>query len=330
MNCFCLRQTAITLCVLAMLIIPGSALCDSAKKEEKPANAAMVNGKAITYMDFERQLDGYKRHAQGQEATGDAQSEDKMRKEVMDNMIGRELIYQKAVAQGITATDEQVMQEMTSIKRRFTDQEQYKTMLARMNTTEESLKDQISRMLVVRDFIGKEIVPKVNVSDKELETFYKENAERFKMPEQVQAQHILIKLEKDATDEQKAEARKKLTELKKQIDAGADFGELAKANSQCPSAPRGGDLGYFGKGRMVPEFEKAAFALKPGEVSGIVETQFGYHLIKVLDHKPAGVADFQEVKTRLMAEVRNDKIQAAAEAYAAELRKNAKIEIFIK
>lgn len=325
MKRFCLQQTAITICILVMLIIPGSAIGEPAKKDEKNANAAMVNGKAISYTDFEREL-GMTQQRMGAQGSEDAA---KARKEVIDDMIGRELIYQKAVEQGITATEEQVDQQISTIKMRFGDQKQFNTMLERMNTTEDQLKDQIGRMLVVREFIGKEIVPKVSVSDKELEAFYESNKERFKLPEQVKAQHILIKVDKGATDEQKAEARKKLSDLKKQIAGGADFGELAKANSQCPSAPKGGDLGYFGKGQMVPEFEKAAFALKTNEVSDIVETQFGYHLIKVVDRKPAGVAEFKDVKSRIVGELRNGKIQSEAESYADQLRKKAKIEIFV-
>ncbi|MDA8137699.1 MAG: peptidyl-prolyl cis-trans isomerase [Desulfobacteraceae bacterium] len=183
---------------------------------------------------------------------------------------------------------------------------------------------------MIREFIGKEIVPKVNITEKEAKEYYDKNTKQYLRPEEVKAQHILIKTEKGDSEEKKAEARKKLTELKKQIDAGADFGELAKANSQCPSAPNGGDLGYFSKGRMVPEFEKAAFALKTNEVSGIVETQFGYHLIKVTDHKAPEQQKFDEVKSRIMNELRNKKIQADAEAYAAGLRKAAKIEILTK
>jgi peptidyl-prolyl cis-trans isomerase C len=325
MKRFCLWPLVITFCFFALWPTPGTVLGEDVKKESKPVNAAMVNGKPIATQDFEWELGIYERRmkAQGNPAAID----DKVRAEVLDDMINRELIYQKATQAGITVTDQWKQEEMAAFKMRFSDPKQYADMLAQMNITEERLTQQFARQQVIREFIGKEIVPKVNISDKDAKDYYDKNAKQFMRPEEVKAQHILLKVEQGATEEQKTEARKKLTGLKKQIDAGADFGELAKANSQCPSAPNGGDLGYFSKGRMVPEFENAAFALKPNEVSGIVETQFGYHLIKAVEHKASQQQSFDEAKMRITNELRNKKIQADAEAFAAELRKNAKIEI---
>ena len=108
---------------------------------------------------------------------------------------------------------------------------------------------------------------------------------RIKKPEQVKASHILVKVDAGADEAKKAEARKKIQEIQQKVKAGGDFEALATENSDCPSKAKGGDLGFFERGQMVKPFEEAAFALKPGEVSGIVETQFGYHIIKVQEKK---------------------------------------------
>jgi peptidyl-prolyl cis-trans isomerase C len=113
------------------------------------------------------------------------------------------------------------------------------------------------------------------------------------MPEQVHARHILVKVDPKADATQKAAARKKIEDIQKQLKNGEDFSELAKKASDCPSNAKGGDVGYFGRGQMVKPFEDAAFSLKPGEVSGIVETEFGLHLIKVMDKKPEKIMDYQ-------------------------------------
>ena len=138
-----------------------------------------------------------------------------------------------------------------------------------LTQTEEFQK--LYREFVFQHSIG-QMFKTITVTDAECEAYYNENKEQFK-EEMVRAAHILV--------EEEAQAK----ELLAAIEGGADFHELASANSKCPSGARGGDLGDFGRGQMVPEFEQAAFALNIGEVSGIVKTQFGYHLIKLLDKK---------------------------------------------
>jgi peptidyl-prolyl cis-trans isomerase D len=140
------------------------------------------------------------------------------------------------------------------------------------------------------------LLAEADVSDAQVADFYKKNIEKFKEKEQVKARHILIKVAADAAPEVEAKAKSKILEIQAKIKAGADFAKMAKKFSQGPSNSRGGDLGWFGHGSMVKSFEEAAFALKPGQVSEPVRTQFGFHLIKVEDYKPAGTRELAEVK----------------------------------
>ena len=143
--------------------------------------------------------------------------------------------------------------------------------------------------------------PSLDAIEAYARTMYSANQQKFGTPEQVRASHILIR-----TGEQ--DAKLKMQEILKQIKAGSVFEDLAKTRSQDPgSAVKGGDLGYFGRGRMIDQFEKVVFAMtKPGEVSDVFESPFGFHIIKLIDKKPAGVKPFAEVKDQLMKEAQNE------------------------
>lgn len=129
--------------------------------------------------------------------------------------------------------------------------------------------------------------------------------------------------------QKKDEARKKIDTIQEKLKSGADFATLAKDESDCPSKEKGGDLGYFGKGQMVKPFEDAALALTPGQTSGVVETQFGYHIIKLTDKKPEGIMPFADVKDQLIQYLKQEKVKTELDSYIASLEKTAKIEKLI-
>lgn len=164
-------------------------------------------------------------------------------------------------------------------------------------------------------YLNKEVVQKIKVTPEEVTAYYDKNQDQYKTGEEVTASHILV------DSEEKAAA------VKKRIDGGEDFAEVAKAESSCPSASRGGDLGSFGKGTMVPEFEQAAFALKVGEVSGPVKTQFGYHIIKITGQKAAGVQPLDGVKDKIEKTLLQENQQKAYEDLLAKMRGEAKINV---
>ena len=177
--------------------------------------------------------------------------------------------------------------------------------------------------------MDREIVQKITVTDKEIRTYYDSNLDRFKQSEQVKASHILIPVDPKADDAEKAKARKQIETIQKKVKKGEDFEALAKEHSGCPSNTKGGDLGYFGQGQMVKPFEEAAFALEPGQVSDIVETRFGYHLIKVTDKKPAMTVPFEEVKEGISGHLKQQQVRAKVLAYVEDLRGKAKVETFL-
>lgn len=173
-----------------------------------------------------------------------------------------------------------------------------------------------------------EFAAKTVIQDAEVETYYKANKEEFLLPERVKARHILVRADKAASEEEKKKAEQKIEEIHRKIKAGADFAKLAGEVSEDPGTKtKGGELDFFQKGSMVPEFEKAAFALKPGEVSGIVMTQFGYHLIKVEEKKEAGTEPLEDVAARIREKMLNNRKKQLLEATIDKAMKDSGAEI---
>ncbi len=186
---------------------------------------------------------------------------------------------------------------------------------------------ELTNAVLARKYIEKNLQNKVTVSDAEVQKYYKEHKGQFKREESVKARHILIRVPQGADKKQWDEAKKKIEGIIARLKKGEDFAKLAKEYSEDPgSKNRGGDLGYFTKGRMVPEFEKAAFALKKGEISGPVKTAFGYHVIKVEDRKPAGEKSFDEVKENIRELLKQQKEAELQKKVLDKLSKKYKVE----
>jgi peptidyl-prolyl cis-trans isomerase C len=165
-------------------------------------------------------------------------------------------------------------------------------------------------------------------TDSDVRTYYDENPDLFKEPEQVKASHILILVEQGADDATRKDALSRIRGVQQKLRDGADFAEMAREFSEGPSGPNGGDLGYFARGQMVPPFEEAAFALPVGRVSDVVETQFGFHLINVTDRRPEQKFAFEEVEENIRNRLRGEQAQVVMGDYVEELRASAEIEFF--
>jgi peptidyl-prolyl cis-trans isomerase C len=166
----------------------------------------------------------------------------------------------------------------------------------------------------------------VDVTEAEAKVFYDGNPEYFTQPEVIRVSEILIKVDPKADAAKKQEARKKLEGIQKRAQKGEDFSVLAKDFSQSASAAQGGDLGTLPRGRMPKAFDDAAFSLKPGEVSGVVEIEAGFLLIKVHEKTPEKLVPFKDVEERIRQHLSNEKLKKRVEDYLTEVKKTAKIE----
>ena len=184
--------------------------------------------------------------------------------------------------------------------------------------------------MAVQKWMQEKVVPSVQVPDAEVQKFYDEHADQMQEPESVGASHVLVAVPREATPEQKATKKQRTEELRARIAGGEDFAAVAREASEDPgSAPRGGDLGRVYRGQTVPEFEAAAFALAPGTLSGVVESPFGFHVIKVTDKKAAGKLTLDQVKERIVQVLRQRAIEAKVRDTVQALGGKAKVEIMI-
>ena len=298
----------------------------SEEKNPMVEKLAVVNGVVITKVDFDRKFHQVKQHMlrQGQQIPDDRLA--KIKTDILETMINEELLFQESRKKGITVEPEAIAADLKRIKKGFASDADFKKLIAQSGLTEAELQSDIERGHVINKLIDDQIAALVVIPDQEIKTFYDTHPESFNKSEQVRASHILIKVDSKAEPSVKDEKKAKLQKIQKRLKGGEDFAVLAKEFSECPSNTKGGDLGYFGRGNMVKPFEDAAFALKTGEVSDIVETRFGYHLIKVVDKKPASVVGYEDVKDNIGQYLKKEKTGKELKGYIEELRKKAVIE----
>ena len=295
------------------------------KKQPSEDKIAVVNGAVITRSEFNRAV-GFARQRALQ--MGKPLDDARLKERILKQLVGGELLYQESKKEGIKVDQKTVDERLEQWKKRFPNEEEYKKALSNLNLSLPQMKEDIKRGMTIEKLIVKRFVDKTTIPEKEIKAYYESHSNLFKQPEQVQASHILIKVEPKAKESEKEDALKKIREIQKKQIKGDDFAKLAKEYSQGPSNVKGGDLGYFKRGQMVPAFEEVAFKLKPGEVSDIVTTRFGYHLIKVVGKKPESTVPYEEIKERLGQYLKQEKVQKEVGQLVEKLRKEAKVEIF--
>ena len=323
------KNSIINVFIIVVLILMALPSWAAEEKKESLENAAKVNEKVITQHDLEQEMKPVIQRMSMQGQTPDKSKIAEIKKRILGNMIDRELLFQDSSKKGIKADEKKVEEQLADFKKRFPDEKQFTDALSKMGISIESIKKQIREQLTIQQLVETHIGKDIKISDADTKKYYDANPQYFKKPEQVKASHILIKVDPKADDAAKAAARKKIEDIQKKLKNGGDFAALAKEFSEGPSNKNGGDLGFFRKGQMVKPFEEAAFKAKPGEITDIVETQFGYHIIHVVEKKPESITPYAEVKTKLEKVLKQQKIRESIGIYIENLKKESKIEIFI-
>lgn len=326
------------LCVASSLVLPFSVFAADAPTDAAPAAAtpsatidlkdpvAVVNGKEISKADLEKAFADAVGAAGIEPGMLSAEQRLAGYRQLLDDMITDSLVSAKA--ESITITDDDVKAELEKIKSQFPSPEVFEEQLKQSGQSPEQLADMVKAGMKQRKWIESQIEGKDAVGEADAKKFYEENTSEFEQPEQVQASHILFLVPEDATPEvvkEKEDAAKAALERAKK---GEDFTALAKELSEEPGADQsGGDLGFFTKDRMVPEFSEAAFSQEKDAIGGPVRTDFGFHIIKVTDKKPAGTLPYDEVKEQLVAFLQDGKRRDAVRDVVEGLRSDSKIEI---
>lgn len=288
---------------------------------------ARVNGAEIMAIELRRAKKLIMSGQPGLQVPPERQKE--FDQQALSQLVSTELLYQAGQKLAVKDLDKRVDEKLAESKARFPSKEDFAKAIKALDMDESELREYTRRDLIISNFIDQNIVAKITVAEDESRKFYDQNLDKFTRGETVRASHILFGLDPKASAEEKKQAREKAEKLRKELAGGADFAAQAKAKSSCPSSQQGGDLGHFGKGQMVPAFEQAAFALKPGEISDVVETQFGYHIIKVTERKGAETTPFKDVRARIEEYLKGQKVSAAVNDFLAEARKGAKVELLL-
>jgi peptidyl-prolyl cis-trans isomerase C len=309
------------ICYLILFLLAGTPLMAQAF-----GPALTINGVDITRAKVNSQVD-HMINQRGLNSGGITQPAvyQQLQQEVVERLITQELLWQEAQRREVVASDSDVDEQLAKMKSGFDNEQAFLFQIQAGGFTESAYHEDIRQQRSVQNMIAGELAREVTVSDEEIEAFYNENIEQMTLPEAIRARHILMKA---AVDDESAResARERITAVQQELRDGADFAALATEFSEAPSAPKGGDLGFFGRDQMVPSFENAAFALQPGEISEVVDTQFGYHLIKLEERREAQTVPVEEAAERITAYLTQDKLQEAVEDLVDELHAAATIE----
>lgn len=290
-----------------------------------------VNGKKLMRERFDFEVKKALTAARNQSSDKDSKQLEKfIRKAVVNDFVSRKLLEGEIAVRGIKATGGEVAEQIDNLRKSLPASMSFNDFLKNKNLKKEDLEDKIGFSIKVDKLISLVAEGKLKPTKTEINDFYKKNREKFKVPEMVHVRHILI-AKGGSDDKTKSEKKAKAESLRKQLIEGSDFAALAGQNSECPSKNNGGDLGWFTKGQMVKPFEDAAFSQKANDIGPVVETDIGYHVIQVLDHKSTGVAPLNdELKKRITYLLEQKKRQAAMINLLKELQKKAKIIAYEK
>ena len=310
-----------------------------------PQVVAKVNGVELTSELLQREFFAFRFQSKQKGKKIEPNEEYGIARELLKSAVARELVVQKARSLGIVITEKQVDLQLQSIENEFPSHELFITALAFQHLSIASLKEKIQRTLLEDELMRREIAPKVKVSDASIEKYYKKNRARFTKPVLYLMRHILIKTitaadkAEDKLSQKKAdrltkiineEAKEKIDSLLKKLEQGENFSDLAKRFSEdIASQEKGGLLGQLHPDSTIPEISKEMVKLKEGKSSGVVQSNFGYHILKLDEIIPSTLIPFSETKTDIMNLLMKKETKKLFTSYIEDLGNNAKIEVFL-
>jgi peptidyl-prolyl cis-trans isomerase C len=253
----------------------------------------------------------------------------RMEKRVLDRVIAEELLNQESQQIKIDDIDKKVDEGILKLKIKYGGEKKFKGYLESKKLTEDGLRDNIRKRIYADKYLEEKGIRNPVIPEEEIKKYYEDTKSNYRRDEYIKVSHILIKAGENASQEEKEAARKKAGKVLEEIKGGKDFAAMAREYSEDGSAANGGGLDYIKRGYMPPEFDSAAFAMSKGEVSKVVQTKFGFHIIKVFDKKPAGITPYDEVKDFIRKFLQEELSKKKLLSYMEELKAKAKIEVLI-
>ncbi|MEM6600010.1 MAG: peptidylprolyl isomerase, partial [Verrucomicrobiota bacterium] len=291
---------------------------------------AKVDGDKILRAELDESIDLFLKSQGGSREQIPEQMLPHLEYQMINQIIDGTLVINSLEGEDAAKLGEEAEKEFAAFKERFDNDTQYQEMLDKLGLNEEMLQKQIREGVAQRIMIEEARANAKVVTDEAAQTFYDENPQYWERPETVNARHILIKADKNASDTDKAVAKQKADAARKRVTDGEDFAAVASEVSDDPgSKARGGMLPPFGKGQMVPEFENMAFSSKQGTISPVFQSDFGYHFLEVMSKQEAGTASFEEVVSRIKENLQSSDVRKELQHKLDTLRDQAEVEIMI-
>jgi peptidyl-prolyl cis-trans isomerase SurA len=293
---------------------------------------ARINNQIVTLTEYSRSKDQLKQEAQQQDPANAEKIVAEKDKDVLRDLIDQQLLLDKGKDLGITA-DTEVIKRLDEMRKEMhlDSMEELEKAAQAQGISFEDFKQNLKNQIITQQVISKEVGSRMNMSKEDLQQFYDEHKSQLEQPEQIRLSELLISTDKKNAPgdeaQQVAAAQAKADDLLAQIRKGAAFDELAKKNSDGPTAPQGGDLGYFKRGTLAKELEDKVFAMKPGEVSDVIRTKQGFVILKVTEHQQAGVPPLSEIEGKVQEAIYMQRLQPALRAYLQKLREEAYIAV---
>jgi len=297
-----------------------------------PGNAVRVNDETVSYQRFHgfyieyRNTKGVAVGARGDQLELLTQ----LRREAMDLLIEQTIVGQAAEKAGIEADPAEVDKHIAELRSIYDSDDSFRMKLEDDGFTEEEYRDHIARMTAAKIFLDRIRMDAADVSDADLERYYKDNEARLTLPERVRVKHILLTWKPLGTTDDRAAIRKQMELILERARNGEDFAALAtEFSDDYATKNSGGDTGLFPRGTMVPAFEEIAFSLKPGEISDPVETVFGVHILRLEERSESRLMPLDDIREQLREHVRGEKMEAAVQERINELKAEADVEVLI-
>ncbi len=300
---------------------------------------ARVNNQIITRSEYEREREQLKQEVQQQDPANADKLFAERQKDVLRGLVDQQLLLDKGKDLGITA-DTELIKKLDEMRKQMNldSMEELEKAATAQGVSYEDFKQNLRNQIITQQVIGREVGQHLSINKDELQKFYNDHKSEMEQPEEIKLSEILVATKKPVAGQKPAAdspddpqeltaAGAKANDLLAQIRKGASFDDIAKKNSDGPSAAQGGDLGYFKRGTLAKELEDKTFAMKAGDVTDVIRTKQGFVILKVVEHRAAGIPSMKEMEPRIQDALYMEKLQPALRAYLTRLREEAFIAV---
>ncbi len=321
-------------CLVVSICVAGVATGTGEAKKETGTEGGKIVAKVNGSLIYEAQLDPYvkkelktfMKYGKGKDTTALVK---RLQHRALEKVIGQELILQESRKLNVSDMEEKVEKRFKAIRTRYSSEEHWGQYLRSQAMTEKELKESLKDEVSLDEYLKRKKISDPEVPEEEIRKFYDKDPGAFRREAAIKVRHILIKAGEDVGVEEKKKARERADQVRQKIMAGKDFAEMAQEYSEDGKAPVGGDLGYIRKGYMPSEFDTVAFALEKDRVSDIVETKYGYHIIKVYDKIDEGITPYEDLRDFIGKYLQERLSKQKLASHIEELKGKAKIEILL-